>query len=183
MRQAFVLHLAALPALLSGIACTPVHPQVHADFVEGIRHGATLTVLPSVVRRGADQSHDEQAARRIATSLRRAGVNARAAGARVGVGEWHVNEARMARESAAMLATYLGEHPTGTRYALASEYLIDGKGEVGGVHAYVVRDDGAVAAILVLNSHHALFRTAQPATPADCTDVVIAAIAKKWITP
>ncbi|MBI2221331.1 MAG: hypothetical protein HYU53_08995 [Acidobacteria bacterium] len=184
MRQAIVLHLAALPALLSGMACSgPVHPQVHADFIAGIRHGATVTVMPAVVRRGAGQSHDEHAARRIAASLQRAGVNARAGGARVTVGEWHVNEARMARESAAALATYVGERPTGTRYALASEYLITSKGQVGGVHAYVVRDDGAVAAILIQNSHHPLFQAARPATPEDCTELVIAAIEKNWITP
>jgi hypothetical protein len=154
MRQAIVLHLAALPALLSGIACTPVHPQVHADFLDGLRHGATVTVFPALVRHGTRHSYDRGASERIADHLRRAGVHALAA-----------------------------DSKDLSRYALAPEFAMDSQGDVRGVRVTVIRADGELAALVAINPGDSMFQSLKPTNRDECTALVIAAINEKWMTP
>ncbi len=179
MRQAFIVLMAAL---LSGIACGPVHPQVHADFLDGLRHGATLTVFPAAVHAGPRVTYDAAAADRIAGHLRQRGIAATPGSAHVPLPvEWQMNEDRMAQDSAAALATYVNGHPITTRYALLPEYLVGPGNRVGGVHSYVVRDDGPIAGMMALNSHSPLFQAAPPSTAADCTRLVVSAVDERWL--
>ena len=170
----------AAAMLLTISSCTPVHPQVHADFVDGLKHGTSITVFPAAVRTGSSVAYDQEAARRITRHLDGAGIVARVDDDRISVGAWHVNEARMARESAGALAAHLAVSPAATRYALLPEYVTASR-NVAAVHAYVVRDDGVLAAMLVLNSHSDLFASAKPSGADDCTALVIEAIDQEWI--
>lgn len=182
MQQAVVSHLLSVAAMIAGTCCTSVHPQVYADFLDGLKYGTDITVFPAAVRAGASVTYDEDAALLIAEHLDAAGVAARAATAHVALGGgWRVNEARLARESASALAAHIGAEPIAGRYALLPEYL-KGGGGVGAVHVYVVRDDGVVAAMLVLNSHSELFAAADPREPIDCTALVIKAIDQNWMS-
>lgn len=181
MRQPIVLHLAASAALLSGIACSAVHPQIHADFLDDLNRGTTVTVFPTIVREGERVVHDDAASERVAEYLRDAGLVTRVSHARIGVGVWRADEAGMARESAARLAAHVAEFGLGTRYALVPEFLLGSQGAVVAVHTYVVRQDREVAAILIVNSHSPLFQTAHPSSRAQCTELVTAAMDNYWV--
>jgi len=135
----------------------------------------SMTVFPAAVRRETI-TYDAAAARQVAEFLTTQQLgDATASDAEVLLtGPWHANEAAMWKESAQALAAYVKEHPLQTRYALLPEYLIlGGTHAVGGVHLYVVRDDGKVVFGFLLNSHWEAFNTVNPKTVADCTTLVL----------
>jgi hypothetical protein len=133
----------------------------------------TVTVFPVVVRRST-LTYDEAGAVTLAEFLNSSGLaRATVVGRQVPIsGGWHMNQARMWRESAASFGEFVRANPIGTRYALLAEYL-GGPKEVGGIHVYVVDAQGAVAFQVLLNSHWKEFSRANPKTESDCTAVVI----------
>lgn len=64
------------------------------------------------------------------------------------------------------------DDPIETDYALLPEYLF-GRSEAGGIHCYVLDAEGAVAYVVLQNSHHKRFVAAKPKTAEDCTAVLI----------
>ena len=100
-------------AVLAGIAvmqvgCVgPVDRTANAAFMEAVG-ATTMTVFPAYVRRGREGSYDSDAAEQIGAFLQNEGL------ATVTIsddsipitGPWHMNQARMLRESAAAFAGY-----------------------------------------------------------------------------
>jgi hypothetical protein len=135
----------------------------------------SITVFPAFVREGAEHRYDAGAAKRIADFMTQEKLaTATVSDAEVPItSKWGMNQARMFRDSAADFSTYIGEHPIQTAYALLPEYLIGGRGKVGGVHIYLLDAEGTVAYAALFNSHHKLFNDVNPQNTDDCTTIVI----------
>ncbi|NOT00821.1 MAG: hypothetical protein HOP29_09355 [Phycisphaerales bacterium] len=133
----------------------------------------SITVFPAAVR-GTTMTYDDHAAARLTESLNAAGLaDATASDGHVPItGPWRMNQSRMWRDSAKEFGEYVRANPIGTRYALLPEYL-DGKTEVIGIHTYIVDAEGAVAFVVLLNSHWEEFSKVNPKTEGDCTAVLI----------
>src|SRR3990172_4821511 len=133
----------------------------------------SMTVFPAVVRRSSI-TYDDSASVKLTEFLNTSGLaDATACDRHVPfTGPWRMNQARMWRESAKEFGEYVRSNPIATRYALLPEYL-GAKTEAGGIHAYVVDADGAVAFQVLLNSHWEEFSRAKPKTEEECTAVLI----------
>lgn len=160
--------------LLIGGCGSPIDPADEQQFKQELGN-TTITVFPAAVRR-EQITYDAAAAQQIAEFLttQRLG-DALVSDAEVPLtGPWHRDQSKMWRESAQALAAYVKDHPITTRYAMLPEYLIlGGSNAVGGVHLYVVRDDGKIVAGVLLNSHWEAFKAVDPKTVDDCTKVVL----------
>jgi len=55
-----------------------------------------------------------------------------------------------------------------------------GGARAGGVHAHAVHARGRLVDALLLNRLHELSQTSAAATPAECTELVIAAFTEDW---
>jgi hypothetical protein len=159
--------------VLAGSGCSAVDPQAEKALMKSL--GSTsFTVFPAVVRRQAI-SYDENAAMRMGEFITAEGLGqATVAEARVAItGPWHMNQARMLRESAAEFASYVKDHPIKTAYAVLPEYLLGGSGTVRGIHGYVVDKDGKVVFAVLQNSKWPAFHEVNPQTVDDCTEVLV----------
>ncbi len=180
--------LLALGAALALPACSgPVDEDGRAAFHAALGH-TSITVFPAWVRSNTEDGTraDAAAAARLAGWLRERGLaDASASEAAVALPELAQGfQYDLFEQGGAAFGAYVREHPPATAYALLPEYLItrvpDGGARAGGVHAYVVDAHGRLVDALLLNSHHALFRKAAAATPAECTELVIAAFTEDW---
>jgi len=133
----------------------------------------SITVFPAVVRRSTI-TYDDNPSVKLAEFLNTAGLaDATASDRHVPItGPWRINQARMWRESAKEFGEFVRANPIGTRYALLPEYL-GGKKDAGGIHAYIVDAEGAVAFQILLNSHWEEFSKAKPKSEDECTAVLI----------
>ena len=138
----------------------------------------TITVFPAFVRDGEQNRYEATAAKTIADFLTEADLaTATVSTAEVPItSKWGMNQAKMFRGSATNFREYVGRHPLETDYALLPEYLILGRGAVGGVHVYLVDAEGTVAYASLFNSHHEEFNDVAPKTVDDCTTIVINAL-------
>jgi len=140
----------------------------------------SVTVFPAFVRKGGENTYAPDAAATIAEFFKNDELaDAVVRDQEVSItGPWHHNQARMLRESAEAFAAHLEQNPVETEYALFPEYLFGGRGDVGGIHCYVLNKAGVVAYAVLLNSHHKPFAEAAPKTIDDCTAVLIDVLRK-----
>jgi hypothetical protein len=138
----------------------------------------SIAVLPVVVRRGESFAHDSAAAGAVARFFEERNLaTAIVSEHRMSIGGgWRMNEARMLRESAADVSTFLAAHPANTAYVVYAEYLLGGTGRVVAVHVTVHDWQGRVAYARLVNSHAAIFTTVKPADTKDCTRMLIHAL-------
>ena len=164
-------------AIVVGGCSGPVDPAAEKALMEALGR-TSVTIFPAIVRRGGAPSHNADAAAKLAEFFKTASLaDATVSAAEVPItGTWHVNQARMFRESAQAFAAHVKEHPIATQYALLPEYLVGkdrtGKDFVIGIHAYVVDRQGTLAFGVLLNSHWEAFTKANPRTVDDCTQVL-----------
>jgi hypothetical protein len=169
---------AGIPLLASG--CSAIDKQAAVALQRAIGH-TSVTVFPAFVRDGGRKRYDPPSAMRIGEFLQRAGL-ATPTVSQVEVpisSQWHMNQARMFKDSAADLGAHVVNQPIDTEYALLPEYLI-GRGEVVGVHVYLVDAQGRLAYGALLNSHHPEFRQPPLKSPDDCTSLVIRVLESEW---
>ncbi len=142
----------------------------------------SFTVFPAVVRMGRVTQHDEAAAREIAARLAASGLGETVV--RTEPVEFAIrgsfNQAKMYQRSHAEFREYIRTHPVATEYALLPEYLLSTNGNVGGIHLYVVRRDGADAGGVLLNSHWKEYRAVQPRSVQDATKALLLRIENAW---
>lgn len=175
--------LGGLVVLTLGSCGGAADPQLEQEFRETLGD-TSITVFPAAIRRET-VTYDHAATLRIGEFLAAQKLaQPTISDAEVPLsGPWHSNESTMWQESAASLGTYVKAHPIQTRYALLPEYLIlGGSGAVGGVHVYVVRDDGALVFGFGLNSHHEAFKRLSPKTVDDCTTLAIDQLRAQLVT-
>lgn len=170
---------AALVLVWSAACAGPVESQARATFDADFGR-ATMTVFPTGVRR-ATVAFDREAAERLASFVRDGKYfDARSAGGEVALpGAWHMNEARMLRESAEALASWVRAHPIETRYAMMAEYLLQ-PDEAIGVHVYVVDAQGRIAWVQLWNSHWEPFGSLKPSDVAGCTEALLKGLPEVW---
>lgn len=173
--------LAAATTLTLGGCGGVVDDAAHATLHE--RLGSTsFTVFPAFLHDGRDGGHDPAAATTLAELVRAEGFGT----ATISTAEVPLsakpgsNQAKMLRDNLAAFREWLAANPVDTDYAMLPEYLIDGGGRVLGIHLYVLSRDGACADAILLNSHHAPFKDANPQTPADATAVVVDVLRGMW---
>ena len=163
-------------AILAIGGCSIVDPQAKEALMRDL--GSTsFTVFPAVVRRQAI-SYDENSAARIGEFLatQRLGQGT-VSDVHVGIsGPWHMNQARMLRESAEEFAFYVKDHPIETAYAVLPEYLLSGSDAVHGIHGYIIDKNGKVAFVVLQNSKWPAFQGVNPQTVEDCTEVLVRAL-------
>ena len=168
-----------LPLVSAGCGGSILDTEANAALLEKVGE-TTVTVFPAFCRHSKENVYDTSAAKSIAAFL----VEDKLAAPTISdvhvpiKGPWHGNQARMLRESAAAFADYLKANPIETDYALLPEYLF-GRSNAGGIHCYVLDADGAVAYVVLQNSHHEPFATAKPKTAKDCTEVLIEVLRKQ----
>ena len=178
----------ALGACLLLAACSsPVDERLRADFHAALGH-TTITVYPAAVLSNTEAGnwHDAASADRLAAWLGAQGLaTATVSSEEVGLplpGQGFQYD--VFKAGAAAFGEHVRAHGLAGDYALLAEYLVtrvpEGGSRAGGVHAFVVDAQGRLVDALLLNSHHELFRKAAAATPADCTELVIAALAEDW---
>ena len=167
---------APLIVLLAGGCRGPIDAAAHEELMRQTGE-ASFTVFPTLVRRGK-KTYDAASAEKIGGFLDggRLGHSTLSAETVDVSGEWHANEARIFRESAASLGEHVKTHPIRTRYALMAECLVGRGGAPIGIHGYIVDAEGRLAGGFLLNSHHELFARAEPRTVEDCTRVVTEAL-------
>jgi hypothetical protein len=139
----------------------------------------SVTVFPTFIREGEQGRYDPESAQQIGehlTSANLATVQVNSAEVPIS-SEWGMNQSKMLRESAADFSAYVQAHPIATDYALLAEYLLGGGGKVMGIHLYVVDAGGTVAYAVLQNSHHPEFQAVDPQSLADCTEVLLRALA------
>jgi len=156
--------------------CGAVDPQAQKALMKNLGN-TSFTVFPAVVRRQTI-SYDENAAARTGEFIIADGLGqATVAEAHVAItGPWHMNQARMLRESAVEFASYVKNHPIKMAYAVLPEYLFGGSGAVHGIHGYIVAKDGKVAFVVLQNSKWPAFHEMNPQTVDDCTEVLVRAL-------
>ncbi len=181
------VRLGLLAAVVGASCSSPVDEELRADFHAALG-GTSLTVYPAFVRTNAPEGpgYDAAAADRIGAWLAEHEL------ARVSRSSEEVALPADAQgyqydvwcASAQAFGEWIADHPIDTAYALLPEYLItrvpSGGTQAGGIHAFVVDAQGRLVDGLLLNSHQALFREAAASTPAECTEVVLAALADDW---
>ncbi len=154
-----------------------VKKEVEAEFRSALGK-TSVTVYPVVVRStgsAAGVIWDEQAAKDLAGWIEKQGL------ARVVIASDQLNiaakpgmnQAKMFRSGMTSFGEWVKAHPPNTDYGLVAEYLVWGKGAVGGVHVYVVRNDGEYAYGTLLNSHWKEFKEVKPTSVQDATRVAI----------
>ena len=175
--------LAALAALLLGSGCrSAIDEQARADF--RARLGSTsFTVYPAHLHRHDGSSFDEASAVRLAAVLNDEGYGTAVASslhAPIDV-EPGMNQLRMWRDTAAQFGAWIAAQPPETDYAVLTEQLGGGSGQlIGGLHAFVVDRNGKLVDGLLLNSHHQGFEQAQARTPAEGTEVLVTVLREDW---
>lgn len=185
------LALGLLTAANLGGCGSPVDKEANDLLVQRLGE-TTVTVFPAFFRDGAPP-YEHASAQTIAAALAAEGIaDATVATAEIPLtSKWGHDQSRMFRDSAADFATYVKAHPPDTAYALLPEYLMGGKGDIVGVHVYIVDAEGRLAYGRLFNSHHAEFNAIKPRTAADATTLVLndlreqfhAAEATKTATP
>lgn len=174
-------------AVLLAACSSPVDEQLRADFHAALGH-TSITVYPACVLSNAEagSGHDAPSAARLAAWLDEQGL----ATASVSTEEVALPlpgngfQYEVFKAGAAAFGEHVRTHGLAGAYALLPEYLITrvpgGGTRAGGVHAFVVDAQGRFVDALLLNSHHELFQQAAASTPAECTELVIAALAQDW---
>ena len=165
--------LLAIPLAMGGCKGV-VDPTANATWIQSLGD-TSITVFPTFVRTAGQPDYSSAEAARIGEFFTNEGLaQVTLSEAQVPItGEWKSNQAAMLRESIADFARYLADHPIETDYALLAEYLIGGRGLPVGIHGYLLDEQGQVADVVLLNSHHPPFADANPATIEDCTNVLI----------
>ena len=192
MHPTLVLRTLSRCGLLAALAlpaCTsPVDEHLRAEFHAALGH-TTITVYPACVQRGepGGAGHDAASAERFGAWLTERGL----ATVSISTEEVVPSDATKGfqydvfRATAAAFGEHVRQHGLTTAYALMPEYLItrtpDGGSRAGGIQAYVVDAQGRLVDALVLNSHHEIFSKAAASTPAECTEVAIAALSEDWL--
>jgi hypothetical protein len=157
-----------------------VDPAAERAFRAGVGE-STITVYPTFVRDGQDHRYDAAAAQRIANMLERRGAQVQRSEAEVPItGGWHMNEARMFRESTEALASFVRKNSIQTEYALLAEYIIGGRHVPVGIHCYAVDAEGTPALGVLLNSHFTEFSSVNPQTVNDCTDILLGVLEDRF---
>lgn len=151
-----------------------IDEEANATFLETLGR-TSVTVYPAFVRQGQEHSYEPGAAEAIGAFFAEEGLaTVTVSQEQVPItGGWHMNQARMLRESAEDFAKCVVQHDIETDYALLPEYLTGSSGGVGGIHCYLLDAEGAVAYAVLLNSHHKRFYESDPQTIADCTAVLV----------
>ncbi len=171
---------AAVPLMMGG--CKGIlDEEAHAELLGRIGE-TSFTVFPTYVRGGPETYYSAEEAGKIGAFITADGLGTvTMSEAEVPItGPWHSNQAKMLRESAEAFRAYIADNPIATEYALLPEYLIGGRGGVGGIHCYVLDKDGRIAEVALLNSHHKPFYEADPKTVEDCTDILIGVL-RDWL--
>ncbi len=174
--------LICLAGLLAGAACDRyTDPAIERDFLKSLGQ-TSITVFPTYIRQGGSGSYDSDAALEIGDFFRGERLaEVSISQDRVPIsGPWRMNQSKMFRQSSDEFATHLRAHPVQTQYALLAEYLMSGKGKVGGIHCYILRSDGARALGILLNSHWSQFSDASPKSVKDCTGIVIRVLRERF---
>ncbi len=164
-----------LGAMWGSVGCRGiVDEEANATFLKTLGQ-TSITVYPAFVRQGRENSYEQGAAEAVGVFFADEGLGTVTVSQEQVpiIGGWHMNQARMLRESAKDFAKYVVAHDIETDYALLPEYLTGGEGYVGGIHCYILDAEGTVAYAMLLNSHHKPFYEADPQTVADCTAVLI----------
>lgn len=141
----------------------------------------SITVYPTFVRCGEAHECDAGAAAALAAFLDAHDfAEVQRSDAEVPINSvWGRNQSRMFRDSVADFAAYLHEAPPPTEYALLAEYLLSGKGEVMGVHLYLLTKEGVCAYAVGQNSHHQEFKDVAPRSVEDCTAILLKVMKKE----
>lgn len=172
------------------IGCKPAQVPLST-----ILKDSTVTVFPGVVQTQDGISYDKKTAERIETMLKDFTTVA------VSVSSIEIDMEGTAPEkgyqydlfqnSLKRFGETVKKQAVETDYALVTDYLIsktpDSGYATGGVHCYVVNQNGEKQYLLLLNSHHKLFQDANLKTNEQtpeglqhvvdrCTDVIIKAI-------
>ncbi len=168
-------------AILAAQGCHGVaDPAAERAFRAGVGE-STITVYPAFVRDGMNHRYDAASAQRIANMLEHRGAEVKRSEAEVPItGGWHMNQARMFRESTESLANFVRENPIDTEYALLAEHIIGGRGDPVGIHCYAVDAEGTPALAVLLNSHFTEFTSANPKTVEDCTDILLGVLEDRF---
>jgi hypothetical protein len=168
--------------VISGGPVSYIDQAARDQFRSDLGH-TSITIYPTLVREGYEESFDLKSAREIASFLNEQGF----ATATVAEEEpavqtiGHRNELRVAAASALSLAQFVEGKPLETPYALMAEYFISPKdGRVMAVHYYLVTKAGRVADAGVINSHYRIFQEIDPRTLEDCTQVAIRHMEDSW---
>lgn len=135
----------------------------------------SATVFPARIRDGKSGRHHDSAAAEIAAFLNSAKIaKAEASAAHVPLSAAAgYSQTKIYAASIQEFRAWLRDNPVSTDYAILPEYLIDGSDRPIGIHAYVLHRDGAEAFGIILNSHHASFKTIKPRNADEATRVLI----------
>ncbi len=95
--------------------------------------------------------------------------------------QWHRNQARMLKESAAAFSEQVKTMDIHCEYALLAEILCNrNKTHVGGVHFYLVSRDGEFVSVGLNNSHWEEYKTIQPRNSHDGLEVAKLMLKSSW---
>lgn len=95
--------------------------------------------------------------------------------------QWHRNQAKMLRESAAAVSEAVPGLQLDTKYALQVELLCNPqKTYVGGIHLYLLNQAGEYVDVRLSNSHWAEFKEIVPKSPQDGLEVAKLMIKNNW---
>ena len=95
--------------------------------------------------------------------------------------QWHRNQAKMLRESAAAISQAIPELQIDTKYALQVELLCNPqKTYVGGIHIYLLNQMGEYVDVRLSNSHWEEYKTVVPKSPKDGLEVAKLMIQNNW---
>lgn len=167
---------------LSGGPVRYIDRAAQEQFQSGLGR-ISITVYPTLVRKGYEEGFDLGSAHEIAAFLNERGIATANVAAEEPVIEtvWRRNEIRVAAGTARSLAQFVQGQPLETPYALMMECFISPKdGRVMAVHYYVVTKTGSVADAGLINSHHRIFQEIGPHTVEDCTKVAIRHMDDSW---
>jgi hypothetical protein len=165
---------ALVPALMGG--CGSAEDRAAREHFESHLGEETATVFPACVHASGPNTYDTGAARDLAAFLRDSKLmkSATTTGAEVPITTaWGMNQSRMYRDSLKDFQAYLAAHPVETDYALLPEYLVGGKGDIVGIHLYVLTKAGKVPYGVGLNSHHAEFNAMKSKTADEATQALV----------
>jgi hypothetical protein len=172
-RIAVLATTAIAVALLGGNCQGPVDPAAERQFRARLGE-MSITVFPSIVR-SERLDYDVASQMELIAHFTKARLaKAYASGVEITVpSEPSYDQSRMWRASAEAFAAHIRNTRPDSDYALLAEFLMNGRGEPIGIHAYVADAAGRLSYGVGLNSHHAVFSRNNPKTLADAIRVLL----------